>query len=68
MTGNTPSTGTRPKHSTSALEDPTPVGLTCLIQEKDLVQGRKLGDGSYGVVRSGEWTTPAGKIKQVFVN
>lgn len=42
-------------------------GLTCLIQEKDLAQGRKIGDGSFGVVRSGEWTTSSGKMKVVAV-
>ncbi|KAG7170612.1 Activated CDC42 kinase 1-like 1 [Homarus americanus] len=41
--------------------------LTCLIQEKDLVQGRKLGDGSFGVVRSGEWTTSSGQVKEVCI-
>ncbi|XP_071543450.1 uncharacterized protein Ack isoform X2 [Panulirus ornatus] len=42
-------------------------GLTCLIQEKDLVQGRKIGDGSFGVVRRGEWTTSSNHIKEVAV-
>nr|XP_045606362.1 uncharacterized protein LOC123763283 isoform X2 [Procambarus clarkii] len=41
--------------------------LTCLIQEKDLAQGRKIGDGSFGVVRIGEWTTSSGKVKDVAV-
>ncbi|KAK7071910.1 ATP binding [Halocaridina rubra] len=56
----------RTKSSTAA-NDSTNSGLTCLIQEKDLTQGRKLGDGSFGVVRSGEWTTPNGQMKQVAV-
>ncbi|XP_042864453.1 tyrosine-protein kinase sid-3-like isoform X3 [Penaeus japonicus] len=47
--------------------DTLPSSLTCLIQEKDIVQGRKLGDGSFGVVRSGEWTTSNGQIKEVAV-
>lgn len=34
--------------------------LTCLVNEKDLVLGTKLGDGSFGVVLRGEWTIPAG--------
>ncbi|KAK3860468.1 hypothetical protein Pcinc_033481 [Petrolisthes cinctipes] len=42
-------------------------GLTCLIPEKNLVQGRKIGDGSFGVVRKGEWTTSNGQIKEVAV-
>ncbi|ELU18506.1 hypothetical protein CAPTEDRAFT_168170 [Capitella teleta] len=34
--------------------------LTCLINEKDLWMYAKLGDGSFGVVRKGDWTTPSG--------
>lgn len=37
-------------------------GLTCLIPEKDLTLFEKLGDGSFGVVKRGEWLTPAGKV------
>lgn len=29
--------------------------LTCLIHEKDISLGVKLGDGSFGLVRRGEW-------------
>lgn len=29
--------------------------------------GNKLGDGSFGVVRKGEWTTPSGRTKPVAV-
>ncbi|XP_042284876.1 tyrosine kinase, non-receptor, 2b isoform X2 [Thunnus maccoyii] len=36
--------------------------LTCLIPEKDLTLLEKLGDGSFGVVKRGEWLTPAGKL------
>lgn len=35
--------------------------LTCLISERDLTLLEKLGDGSFGVVRRGEWSTPSGK-------
>lgn len=35
--------------------------LTCLIGEKDLRLLEKLGDGSFGVVRRGEWDAPSGK-------
>lgn len=35
--------------------------LTCLIPEKDLTLFEKLGDGSFGVVKRGEWLTPTGK-------
>ncbi|XP_035213671.1 activated CDC42 kinase 1-like [Stegodyphus dumicola] len=34
--------------------------LTCLINEKDLKLLNKLGDGSFGVVMRGEWTTVSG--------
>ena len=36
-----------------------PLALTCLIQVKDIELREKLGDGSFGVVRRGEWTTPS---------
>ncbi len=42
-------------------------GLTCLIHEKDITLSIKLGDGSFGVVKKGEWTTPEGPIMQVAV-
>ncbi|XP_066973940.1 uncharacterized protein Ack isoform X1 [Macrobrachium rosenbergii] len=64
------STGTSPSgksKSAAAASDIQNSSLTCLIQEKDLTQGRKLGDGSFGVVRSGEWVTPSGKVKEVAV-
>ncbi|KAM3866060.1 activated CDC42 kinase 1-like [Diretmus argenteus] len=41
--------------------------LTCLISEKDLALFEKLGDGSFGVVKRGEWLTPAGKVLNVAV-
>lgn len=41
--------------------------LTCLIQEKDVSLSIKLGDGSFGVVRRGEWTSPTGQIVPVAV-
>ncbi|KAK9502014.1 hypothetical protein O3M35_012626 [Rhynocoris fuscipes] len=47
--------------------DIEPAGLTCLIQEKDIALGYKLGDGSFGVVKQGEWTTPTGRTKSVAV-
>ena len=57
----TPTTGR--KAPTTA--DTQPLGghrmsdLTCLIDEKDLCLYGKLGDGSFGVVRKGDWTTPS---------
>lgn len=41
--------------------------LTCLIHEKDVILGQKLGDGSFGVVRKGEWTTPNNHVVPVAV-
>lgn len=41
--------------------------LSCLIHEKDLTLGIKLGDGSFGVVRRGEWTNPSNTIQSVAV-
>ncbi|KAM6918331.1 activated CDC42 kinase 1-like [Xenentodon cancila] len=41
--------------------------LTCLIPEKDLTLFEKLGDGSFGVVKRGEWLTPTGKVVNVAV-
>nr|XP_033814230.1 activated CDC42 kinase 1 isoform X3 [Geotrypetes seraphini] len=43
------------------------VALTCLISEKDLALFEKLGDGSFGVVRRGEWCTPTSKLVNVAV-
>nr|XP_020032091.1 activated CDC42 kinase 1 isoform X11 [Castor canadensis] len=55
----------------STLGGPTGEGplqsLTCLIGEKDLRLLEKLGDGSFGVVRRGEWDSPAGKTVSVAV-
>ena len=42
-----------------------PLALTCLIQAKDVALSDKLGDGSFGVVRRGEWTTASGRILPV---
>ncbi|XP_029686600.1 tyrosine kinase, non-receptor, 2b isoform X2 [Takifugu rubripes] len=45
-----------------ALLDGQHQALTCLIPEKDLTLFEKLGDGSFGVVKRGEWLTPTGKL------
>ncbi|XP_058043780.1 activated CDC42 kinase 1 isoform X3 [Ahaetulla prasina] len=50
-----------------ALEETQQQALTCLISEKDLVLLEKLGDGSFGVVRRGEWCAPLGKVLNVAV-
>lgn len=36
--------------------------LPCLIQDTELLLGEKLGSGSFGVVRKGEWHTPTGRV------
>ncbi|CAG7815131.1 unnamed protein product [Allacma fusca] len=41
--------------------------ITCLINNKDLELGRKLGDGSFGVVLKADWRTPSGRQMQVAV-
>nr|XP_056705878.1 activated CDC42 kinase 1 [Euleptes europaea] len=48
-------------------EDGQQQALTCLISEKDLALFEKLGDGSFGVVRRGEWGAPTGKTLNVAV-
>lgn len=47
---------------TPPLVDGQQQALTCLISEKDLALFEKLGDGSFGVVKRGEWFTPNGKV------
>uniref|UniRef100_T1JF86 Uncharacterized protein n=1 Tax=Strigamia maritima TaxID=126957 RepID=T1JF86_STRMM len=41
--------------------------LTCLVNERDIALGLKIGDGSFGVVRKGDWTTPAGNVMPIAV-
>uniref|UniRef100_A0A4W5PKY4 Tyrosine kinase, non-receptor, 1 n=1 Tax=Hucho hucho TaxID=62062 RepID=A0A4W5PKY4_9TELE len=41
--------------------------LTCLIQDSELSLGEKLGMGSFGVVKRGEWQTPNGRVLPVAV-
>ena len=33
-----------------------------LINPSSLAEGKKLGDGTFGIVVEGVWTSPAGKI------
>uniref|UniRef100_A0A8C5SHV9 non-specific protein-tyrosine kinase n=1 Tax=Laticauda laticaudata TaxID=8630 RepID=A0A8C5SHV9_LATLA len=51
-----------PQSGSSEAEKSGEPALTCLISEKDLVLLEKLGDGSFGVVRRGEWCAPSGKV------
>lgn len=39
-----------------------PAALTCLISDRDLTLLEKLGDGSFGVVKRGEWQAPSGRV------
>nr|KAG5706475.1 hypothetical protein BaRGS_032868 [Batillaria attramentaria] len=41
--------------------------LTCLIDKKNVYIYNKLGNGSFGVVKRGEWITPTGSKKPVAV-
>jgi activated CDC42 kinase 1 len=40
---------------------------SCLIPESDISLSIKLGDGSFGVVKKGEWSSPSGRILPVAV-
>ncbi|AWO97616.1 putative non-receptor tyrosine-protein kinase TNK1 [Scophthalmus maximus] len=42
-------------------------GLPSLIQDTELTLGEKLGSGSFGVVKRGEWHTPTGRVLPVAV-
>ncbi|XP_030254617.1 activated CDC42 kinase 1 isoform X1 [Sparus aurata] len=44
-----------------------PASLTCLIREAELQLFERLGDGTFGVVRRGEWTGPNGRVLSVAV-
>ncbi|CAG9859957.1 unnamed protein product [Phyllotreta striolata] len=54
---------TSKKHEEAIITDFT----SCLIQEANLTLSVKLGDGSFGVVRRGEWISPNGKSVPVAV-
>ncbi|KAG4068113.1 hypothetical protein HA402_001538 [Bradysia odoriphaga] len=55
------------KNQNASTENPSVLSLTCLIHEKDITLGLKLGDGSFGVVRRGEWSAPGNRLIQVAV-
>lgn len=48
--------------SAIAKNQSTTQALTCLIHEKDITMSIKLGDGSFGVVKRGEWNSQNGNI------
>ncbi|XP_069026049.1 non-receptor tyrosine-protein kinase TNK1 [Embiotoca jacksoni] len=41
--------------------------LPCLIQDTELILGEKIGSGSFGVVKRGEWHTSTGRVLPVAV-
>uniref|UniRef100_A0A1A9W8D5 Non-specific protein-tyrosine kinase n=1 Tax=Glossina brevipalpis TaxID=37001 RepID=A0A1A9W8D5_9MUSC len=56
------------KSSLNANKEQQNTQLTCLIHEKDITLGSKLGDGSFGVVMRGEWlAAPSGRCIPVAV-
>lgn len=69
FSGKRPESELPPQPQSTFRKPPTPPppeaggqhSLTCLVRERDLSIFEKLGDGSFGVVRRGEWCTPAGK-------
>lgn len=65
--GNRPESGEQwslgvPSHG----QETSSRGLPCLIPDSELILGEKLGSGSFGVVRRGEWHTPTGKVVRAF--
>lgn len=62
-----PVTNKQTANKRSDSEDKLTLSLTCLISESDITLSIKLGDGSFGVVKRGEWITPTGKSLPVAV-
>lgn len=70
FSGKRPESEFQPQPGTTFRKLPTPPppppegnqSLTCLISEIDLTFYEKLGDGSFGVVRRGDWQSPSGKV------
>lgn len=48
--------------STAPANSESGASLTCLIRESELQLFERLGDGTFGVVRRGEWTGPNGRV------
>ncbi|XP_058495173.1 activated CDC42 kinase 1 isoform X2 [Solea solea] len=51
----------------AAASSESAASLTCLIREAELQLFERLGDGTFGVVRRGEWTGPNGRVLSVAV-
>ncbi|XP_040022876.2 activated CDC42 kinase 1 isoform X2 [Gasterosteus aculeatus] len=61
-----PQQGASPDAAAAAGGEPA-ASLTCLIRESELQLLERLGDGTFGVVRRGEWTGPNGRVLSVAV-
>ncbi|XP_051538066.1 activated CDC42 kinase 1-like isoform X2 [Myxocyprinus asiaticus] len=57
----------RSSSPSSTQPDGQPADLTCLISDRDLTLFEKLGDGSFGVVKRGEWQAPSERVLNVAV-
>ncbi|KAK1790750.1 hypothetical protein P4O66_014613 [Electrophorus voltai] len=69
FSGKRPDGDFQPPQPASTFRKPSPQpgdsqqqALTCLIGEKELALCEKLGDGTFGVVKRGEWLAPGGKV------
>ncbi|CAH8832557.1 unnamed protein product [Trichobilharzia szidati] len=56
-----------PVQNTSDSTPTNPTAFTCLIPEKDIKLHSKIGIGSFGIVRRGDWTMPTGETIPVAV-
>ncbi|XP_012995153.2 activated CDC42 kinase 1 isoform X2 [Esox lucius] len=67
--GKRPDSDSDPQHPRGASPTLMTPGasLTCLIREAELQLCERLGDGTFGVVRRGEWTGPTGQVLSVAV-
>ncbi|XP_077365718.1 activated CDC42 kinase 1 [Festucalex cinctus] len=52
---------------TTASGGESAASLTCLIREAELQLFERLGDGTFGVVRRGEWSAPSSRVLSVAV-
>uniref|UniRef100_A0A8K9XAU1 Activated CDC42 kinase 1 n=1 Tax=Oncorhynchus mykiss TaxID=8022 RepID=A0A8K9XAU1_ONCMY len=61
--GKRPDSDSDPQQPRGASDGPSSgAALTCLIREAELQLCERLGDGTFGVVRRGEWTGPTGQL------
>ncbi|KAM9836460.1 non-receptor tyrosine-protein kinase TNK1 [Aulostomus maculatus] len=67
LSGRGPDGGDQWSGGSAQSQESSGRALPCLIQDTELVLGEKLGSGSFGVVKRGEWHTPTGKVLPVAV-